>query len=316
METCDPIGTPMKIKDMLDLEKNGTLVDATKYQSMIDALMYLMLSRPDIVHATCYVYRVHMDPAYVEKRSTSCEIDYAEDGCWCLDSIFAQAKIPVETPTITPVVPTLPHTSPFLCANSFETSSDSSERPPSQDPYEVTVARWSSIVAARSSPPSLPTHDLPPTDVTPPTLCDSSSNSLSDSSSDYSSDSSSGHSLPDFSFDAPATISTGPSRKRCRFPAASVPLATPVPGALSPVHADLLPPRKRIKGSAIADIDVNTTTVETTTALEVGTGIEADVRVEFGIRIEREDEVKKEAESRDRCTIEIGVDKVSDIESA
>ncbi|GJS21529.1 hypothetical protein Tco_0450161 [Tanacetum coccineum] len=41
MKTCDPIGTPMDIKDKLDLDKNGTLVDATKYRSMIGALMYL-----------------------------------------------------------------------------------------------------------------------------------------------------------------------------------------------------------------------------------------------------------------------------------
>nr|GEX66760.1 hypothetical protein [Tanacetum cinerariifolium] len=34
METCDPIGTPMEIKAKLDLDKNGTLVDATKYQSL------------------------------------------------------------------------------------------------------------------------------------------------------------------------------------------------------------------------------------------------------------------------------------------
>ncbi|GKE97862.1 retrovirus-related pol polyprotein from transposon TNT 1-94, partial [Tanacetum coccineum] len=57
METFDPIGTPMEIKDKLDLDKNGTLVDATKYQSMIGALMYLTSSRPDIVHATCLCAR-------------------------------------------------------------------------------------------------------------------------------------------------------------------------------------------------------------------------------------------------------------------
>ncbi|GKA49738.1 retrovirus-related pol polyprotein from transposon TNT 1-94 [Tanacetum coccineum] len=27
METCDPVGTPMEIKDKLDLDKNGTLVN-------------------------------------------------------------------------------------------------------------------------------------------------------------------------------------------------------------------------------------------------------------------------------------------------
>ncbi|GJZ63366.1 hypothetical protein Tco_0619787 [Tanacetum coccineum] len=48
METCDPVGTPMKIKDKLDLDQNETLVDATKYRSMIGALMYLTSSKSDI----------------------------------------------------------------------------------------------------------------------------------------------------------------------------------------------------------------------------------------------------------------------------
>nr|GEY29053.1 reverse transcriptase domain-containing protein [Tanacetum cinerariifolium] len=48
MESCDPVGTPMEIKDKLDLDHNETPVDATKYHSMIGALMYLMSSRPDI----------------------------------------------------------------------------------------------------------------------------------------------------------------------------------------------------------------------------------------------------------------------------
>nr|GEV75144.1 hypothetical protein [Tanacetum cinerariifolium] len=39
MESCDPVGTPMKIKDELDLDQNRTPVDATKYRSMIGALM-------------------------------------------------------------------------------------------------------------------------------------------------------------------------------------------------------------------------------------------------------------------------------------
>nr|GEX82782.1 integrase, catalytic region, zinc finger, CCHC-type, peptidase aspartic, catalytic [Tanacetum cinerariifolium] len=48
---------PKEIKDKLDLDNNETLVDATKYQSMIGALMYLMSSRSDIVHATCLCAR-------------------------------------------------------------------------------------------------------------------------------------------------------------------------------------------------------------------------------------------------------------------
>nr|GEV23722.1 copia protein [Tanacetum cinerariifolium] len=57
MESCDLVGTPMEIKDKLDLDQTGTLVDATKYRSMIGALMYLTSSRPDIVHATCLCAR-------------------------------------------------------------------------------------------------------------------------------------------------------------------------------------------------------------------------------------------------------------------
>nr|GFA47594.1 hypothetical protein [Tanacetum cinerariifolium] len=57
MESCDPVGTPMEIKDKLDLDQNGSPVDATKYPSMIGALMYLTSSRPDIIHATCLCAR-------------------------------------------------------------------------------------------------------------------------------------------------------------------------------------------------------------------------------------------------------------------
>nr|GEV76257.1 retrovirus-related Pol polyprotein from transposon TNT 1-94 [Tanacetum cinerariifolium] len=53
LNTCDIIGTPMDIKDKIDLDQIRTPVDATKYRSMIGALMYLTSSRPDILHATC-----------------------------------------------------------------------------------------------------------------------------------------------------------------------------------------------------------------------------------------------------------------------
>nr|GEW91222.1 retrovirus-related Pol polyprotein from transposon TNT 1-94 [Tanacetum cinerariifolium] len=62
MESCDLVSTPMKIKDKLDLDQNGTLVDATKYHSMIGALMYLTSSRPNIVHATCLCARYQAKP--------------------------------------------------------------------------------------------------------------------------------------------------------------------------------------------------------------------------------------------------------------
>ncbi|GJT44840.1 hypothetical protein Tco_0953555 [Tanacetum coccineum] len=62
MESYDPIGTPMEIKDKLDLDQNGSLVNATKYRSMIGPLMYLTSCRPDIVHATCLYARYQAKP--------------------------------------------------------------------------------------------------------------------------------------------------------------------------------------------------------------------------------------------------------------
>nr|GEY56795.1 hypothetical protein [Tanacetum cinerariifolium] len=53
LNTFDIVCTLMDIKDKLNLDQIGTLVDATKYRSMIGALMYLTSSRPDIVHDTC-----------------------------------------------------------------------------------------------------------------------------------------------------------------------------------------------------------------------------------------------------------------------
>ncbi|GKF87302.1 hypothetical protein Tco_0258179 [Tanacetum coccineum] len=52
----------MEIKDKLDLDQNRSPVDATKYRSMIGALMYLTSSRLDIVHATCLCARYQAKP--------------------------------------------------------------------------------------------------------------------------------------------------------------------------------------------------------------------------------------------------------------
>ncbi|GJV27526.1 hypothetical protein Tco_1383974 [Tanacetum coccineum] len=74
--------------------------------------------------------------------------------------IILLGTIPTAIPTTIPVVDlpvisTLPLTSPFLYTDSSD--SDASERPPSQDPYEVTIAQWRSRAVARSSPSSSPT---------------------------------------------------------------------------------------------------------------------------------------------------------------
>nr|GEW51551.1 hypothetical protein [Tanacetum cinerariifolium] len=55
------VGTPMATKH-LDADLSGTPVDQTKYHSMVGALMYLIASRPYIMHATCYCARYQAKP--------------------------------------------------------------------------------------------------------------------------------------------------------------------------------------------------------------------------------------------------------------
>nr|GEV29804.1 hypothetical protein [Tanacetum cinerariifolium] len=66
LNTCDIISTPMDIKDKLDLDQIGTPFDATKYHSMIGALMYLTSSGLDIVNSTCVCARYQDHP--IEKH--------------------------------------------------------------------------------------------------------------------------------------------------------------------------------------------------------------------------------------------------------
>ncbi|GKB18656.1 retrovirus-related pol polyprotein from transposon TNT 1-94 [Tanacetum coccineum] len=55
------IDTPMATKH-LDAYLSETPVDQTKYHSMVRALIYLIVSRPNIVHATCYCARYLAKP--------------------------------------------------------------------------------------------------------------------------------------------------------------------------------------------------------------------------------------------------------------
>ncbi|GJR04524.1 hypothetical protein Tco_0527508 [Tanacetum coccineum] len=129
-------------------------------------------------------------------------------------------------------------------------------------------------------------------------ISDSHLNTSSDSSSRHSS---SGHSTPDFPRDSPIAISARPSRKRRRYPTTLVLVASPVPGALSPVRADLLLPHKRSRDSYLVtdfEEDINECIAFVDAIATKGT----DVRVEVGTAAE------EEVESSVRGTIKIKVD--------
>ncbi|GKB12299.1 hypothetical protein Tco_0846222 [Tanacetum coccineum] len=62
METCEPADTPMVEKSKLDEDPQGKAIDPTCYRGMIDTLMYLTASRPDLVFALCMCARYQGKP--------------------------------------------------------------------------------------------------------------------------------------------------------------------------------------------------------------------------------------------------------------
>jgi hypothetical protein len=61
-DTCDPVDTPMKEKDKLDEDPEGSPVDPKLFRGMIGTLLYLTASRPDLQFAVCMCARYQAKP--------------------------------------------------------------------------------------------------------------------------------------------------------------------------------------------------------------------------------------------------------------
>ncbi|GKF60888.1 hypothetical protein Tco_0177674, partial [Tanacetum coccineum] len=61
-DSCDPVDTPMVEKPKLDEDKEGKAVDPSQYHGMIDTLLYLTASRPDLQFAKCMCARYQARP--------------------------------------------------------------------------------------------------------------------------------------------------------------------------------------------------------------------------------------------------------------
>jgi hypothetical protein len=69
MKDAKPIKTPMETNGHLDLDTRGKSVDQKVYRSMIESLLYLCASRPDIMLSVCMCARFQANPKEVHLRA-------------------------------------------------------------------------------------------------------------------------------------------------------------------------------------------------------------------------------------------------------
>nr|GFA03616.1 hypothetical protein [Tanacetum cinerariifolium] len=131
-------------------------------------------------------------------------------------------------------------------------------------------------------------------------------------------------SAPLSTMDSSFESSVGPSRKRCRSPAATMTSSIHATRALVLSRADLLPPRKRFRDSispevsvaedidtdVLEDIEADAMAIEVAVDRDVVTGVDAGIDIEVDVWVDIEDEV----ESIDRGTMEVGVDVAAGID--
>ncbi|GJX51753.1 hypothetical protein Tco_0278598 [Tanacetum coccineum] len=122
--------------------------------------------------------------------------------------------------------------------------------------------------------------------------------------------------------------SAGPSRKRCRSPAATMTSSIYATRALVPSCTDLIPPRKRFRDfispkdsveedidtDVLNDIKADAIAVEVAVDRDVEARVDAGIDIEVDVRVDVEDEVEDEVESSDRGTMEVGVGMVVEID--
>jgi hypothetical protein len=65
------MSTPMSTGMTLDPDENGEVVDQREYMSMIDSLLYLTVTQPDIQFTVCMCVRFQSSPTLFTSNNSS-----------------------------------------------------------------------------------------------------------------------------------------------------------------------------------------------------------------------------------------------------
>ena len=84
MDDSKAISTPMGTNKNLDSDASGNKVDQKMYQSMIGSLLYVTVSRPDVMFSVCMYARFQASPRESHLKATKRILRYLKhtQKCW------------------------------------------------------------------------------------------------------------------------------------------------------------------------------------------------------------------------------------------
>ena len=74
MDDSKAISIPMGTSGSLDSDASGNMVDQKLYQSIIESLLYMTVSRPDVMFSVCMCARFQASPRESHLKATKCWI--------------------------------------------------------------------------------------------------------------------------------------------------------------------------------------------------------------------------------------------------
>jgi hypothetical protein len=91
MDESKAISTPMRTKGNLDSDASGNMVDQKIYRSIIESLLYVTASKPDVMFSICMCARFQASPRESHLKATKRILRYLKHtqnvGCGILKEL-------------------------------------------------------------------------------------------------------------------------------------------------------------------------------------------------------------------------------------